>query len=116
MLTRVTHSKQGSGIGRETALAFASAGATHIALLGRRELALKETAGAIAAASPQVKVSIHSIDISDEKALAPVVQAIGNWDTLIHAAGHFSPPTAIANTDIADYWKAFEVRFVLPSI
>lgn len=104
-----TPHRKGSGIGRESSLAFAAAGASHIALLGRREPALRETAQAIAALSTQTKVSIHPIDVSDDKAMRDIVEAIGIWDTLVHAAGHFSAPRPIATTDIGDYWKAFEV-------
>lgn len=104
---------QGSGIGRETVLAFASAGAAHVALLGRSESALTETASTASSSYPQTKTSIHAVDIADEAAAAKVAADIGTWDVLIHGAGHVSEPSTIASANVADFWKSFEVGFAI---
>lgn len=101
--------QQGSGIGRETAFAFANAGARYIALLGRREYALRETADALAALSPQTTITVHSVNICDDQALSHIAVSIGTWDMLVHAAGPFSPPQPIVTTKMSNYWEAFEV-------
>ena len=76
-----------SGIGRATAERFLSDGAT-VALVGRRESALREVASSHAGPGNAV---IISVDLSDEKQTeACVVQAVemmGWLDVLVNAAG-----------------------------
>ncbi|KAJ2983061.1 hypothetical protein NUW58_g6314 [Xylaria curta] len=97
----------GSGIGREAALAFASAGASRIVLLGRREAALQETASLL----PQgVWTETHSVDITQREALQGVAASIGKWDVLVLSAGYISKPSSIASSNADDWWQSFETN------
>lgn len=102
--------QQGSGIGRETAIAFAAAGAARIALLGRTEASLKKTAVALPST---VSAVVHVVDVTSEESLAQAAAAIGTWDVLILAAGHVAAPSTIASSNFAEFWQSFEVRSYL---
>ncbi|UKZ78412.1 hypothetical protein TrVFT333_006152 [Trichoderma virens FT-333] len=97
----------GSGIGRETATAFAAAGAARIALLGRTEASLKETAAALPST---VSTSSHVVDVTSEESLAKVAGEIGTWDVLVLGAGHVSVPSTIAASNFAEFWQSFETN------
>ncbi|KAH0490037.1 hypothetical protein TgHK011_001522 [Trichoderma gracile] len=97
----------GSGIGRETASAFATAGATRIALLGRTEASLKQTAAVLPST---VSASVHVVDVASEESLAQAAAAIGTWDVLILAAGHVAAPSSIATSNFAEFWQSFETN------
>lgn len=56
----------GTGIGAETARRFAEAGASRIAILGRREQPLAETKASIAAKFPDVEVFAVSADVTQK--------------------------------------------------
>lgn len=101
--------QKGSGIGRETATAFAAAGAARIALLGRTEASLKETAAALPSS---VSTSSHVVDVTSEESLAKAAGVIGTWDVLVLGAGHVSTPSSIADSNFAEYWQSFEVSFM----
>ncbi|KAK1243242.1 hypothetical protein MKX07_003870 [Trichoderma sp. CBMAI-0711] len=97
----------GSGIGRETAIAFATAGAARVALLGRTEASLNQTAAALPST---VSASVHVVDVASEESLAQAAAAIGTWDVLILAAGHVASPSTIASSNFAEFWQSFETN------
>ncbi|KAI0838422.1 putative NADP(+)-dependent dehydrogenase [Hypoxylon sp. FL0890] len=97
----------GSGIGRETAIAFASAGAAKIALLGRTAASLQETASLIPG---NTSTLVHAVDITQEKAMQDVAKAVGNWDVLVLAAGYISKPAPMAEADTDEWWQGFETN------
>ncbi|PTB62297.1 NAD(P)-binding protein [Trichoderma citrinoviride] len=97
----------GSGIGRETAIAFATAGAARIALLGRTEASLRQTAAALPST---VSVSVYVVDVTSEESLIQVAAAIGTWDVLILGAGHVAVPSSIAASSFAEFWQSFETN------
>ncbi|KAK8075236.1 hypothetical protein PG997_009899 [Apiospora hydei] len=80
----------GSGIGRETALAFAAAGATHVALLGRTDATLKETAA--------------------REELGDAAAAIGKWHILVLSSGYCPDPAPVALSTPGEWWKGFEIN------
>ncbi|KAI6092266.1 putative NADP(+)-dependent dehydrogenase [Hypoxylon rubiginosum] len=100
----------GSGIGRETARAFATAGASHVALLGRTVASLNETKSQVALTSDKTSTSIHVADITQEKTLQEAAASIGVWDVLVLAAGYTSKPGSLTQTDTAEWWKNMEVN------
>ncbi len=63
----------GSGLGRQAAITLATAGA-QVALLGRRESALRETAELVAAQGGIARC--YAVDITDSEALAGTLDAI----------------------------------------
>lgn len=89
----------GTGIGAATARRFAEEGA-RVVLAGRREGNLRRTAEAIAPGHALV----HTIDVTDENAVAGLVDAtlaaFGGIDVLVNNAGVFEGGT-VANTTTA---------------
>lgn len=99
-----TDARQGSGIGRATAVAFARAGADKIVLIGRNEAPLVETQKFLECSS-----SVHAADVTDEKAIAEIATSTGRWDVMILAAGYVGRPAPIRESSVDDLWKNFEV-------
>ena len=97
---------KGAGIGRGIALAFAEAGARHIALIGRTLSALDETASLI---QDKTETSVHTAAVTNEQALQSAAAAIGIWDILILNAGFLPTPQKIQESTSDDWWTAFEV-------
>lgn len=106
----------GTTIGAAAAHAFATSGAAHIAILGRRLQPLLETAAAVEAAHPATKVHTHSTDITDaaavQAALSAFVQATGTGviDVLVANAGFLPEPNMLAAADADDWWTGFETN------
>ena len=96
---------------RATAEAFAQAGAAHVALLGRRMNRLSETEGAIVKDSPNVKVSKHIADVTDESRLAQAAKEIAGWDVLVINAAINEAIGKVLDVDLEEWWRVFEVGF-----
>lgn len=100
----------GSGIGQETAKAYAEAGAAHVAILARTQQKLAETKKIINAQSPDTKVTMHVADVADEESVRKTAAEVGGWDVLILNAGIMPTPVTIEKTSIAEWWRVYEVR------
>ena len=96
----------GSGVGRSAALALQGAG-WNVALVGRRQAQLDETAG-MAATGGGDTLAIPT-DVTDADAVeamtAQTVARFGRLDFLFNNAGRGSPPLDIDETPVED-WKA----------
>ncbi|MGX2993849.1 SDR family oxidoreductase [Streptomyces sp. JNUCC 64] len=94
----------GSGLGRASALALLDAGWS-VALAGRREDALKETAD-LSGADPS-RVAAVPTDIRDEKQVAALfasaVDRFGRVDLLFNNAGAAAPRRPVADTPVEDW-------------
>ncbi len=94
----------GSGVGRATAVALAAQGWS-VALLGRRENVLLETAGL--AGEHGGKVLVHACDIGDSAAVEAmgkrVLGEFGGVEVLVNAAGTNAPKRALEALSLADY-------------
>ena len=94
----------GSGVGAATAIALAAEGWS-VALVGRREAALNETAGR--AGEHGGKVLVCPCDIGDAAAVAAmggrVLAEFGSVEVLVNAAGTNVPNRALEVLSIADY-------------
>lgn len=99
----------GVGIGRETAKAYAEAGAAHVAILGRTQKTLDETKSIINQQSPDTKVTTHLADVADEEAVGRAAKDLKGWEILILNAGIMANPAPIAETTLADWWRVYEV-------
>ncbi|KAI9643580.1 hypothetical protein NHQ30_008201 [Ciborinia camelliae] len=99
----------GSGIGRETAFAFATAGAAHIALLGRTDATLQETAESIASTS-KASSSVHVADLTKAESLKSAATAVGKWHVLVICSGYCPTPSPIPSSEGEDWWKGFETN------
>ena len=94
----------GSGVGRATAIALAQQG-WNVALVGRRENVLLETAGL--AGEHGVKVLTCVCDIGDAASVAElgktVLAEFGDVEVLVNAAGTNAPQRALEVLSLADY-------------
>jgi 3-oxoacyl-[acyl-carrier protein] reductase len=78
------------GIGRAIAVDLVRAGAD-VALFGRDDAALADTAAACRAARPEVRIATHAVDVTDEaavtQAIGAVLQELGRLDIAVANAG-----------------------------
>lgn len=101
------------GIGLQTALHFAKAGCSKIALAARSALtAAKEAVSQ--AASPSAQILTLALDVSSPEsvraAASQIQQAFGHLDILINNAGHLSPFQHIADSDPLAYLQTWQVN------
>ncbi|KAK7996564.1 hypothetical protein PG989_004604 [Apiospora arundinis] len=100
----------GSGIGRETAIAFATAGVKQLVLMGRTLATLEETASLVSKARDGVQVSVLEVDVSNEAAVADAVAKISTWNVVVHGAGYITSPVPASQSNIDEYWKCYETN------
>lgn len=92
----------GTGIGAETARSFAEAGASRIALLGRREQPLLDTKASIAERFPQVEVWVSSTDVTKKLEVDKTFEKFtGDWriDVLVSNAAIMGPQESVRDVD-----------------
>jgi NAD(P)-dependent dehydrogenase (short-subunit alcohol dehydrogenase family) len=102
------------GVGRETALYYARAGAS-VAIVARTGDALDETRGIIVAAVPGADVLVLSADVRDVESVRAAVQNVlryfGKLDILIANAGAITLFTPLLyKKDPNAWWNTFEVN------
>jgi NAD(P)-dependent dehydrogenase (short-subunit alcohol dehydrogenase family) len=117
------------GIGLKTAVHFASAGCSMIALAARSSLAEAQEAVKKAAneAGTDPKIIVLKLDVTSmesvQAAAEEVKNAFGQLDVLINNSGYLSAFEHIGNSDPLKYWKTWEtnlngaylcVRYFLP--
>ena len=105
------------GIGRATAVAFAQAGASAIAIAARSSLKDVEVAileAAKTAGHPAPKVLQITLDVSNEKNVASAAsqteQAFGRLDILVNNAGVLEQWKPLAESDPKAWWNTWEVN------
>jgi NAD(P)-dependent dehydrogenase (short-subunit alcohol dehydrogenase family) len=93
----------GTGIGAETARTFAAAGASRIALLGRREQPLLETKAAIEREFPGVEVLAATADVTNKSevdaAFARFLDGGRRLDVVVSGAAITGPLEPVADVD-----------------
>ncbi|KAK4241290.1 putative oxidoreductase [Achaetomium macrosporum] len=93
----------GTGIGAETARYFAAAGASRIALLGRREQPLLETKASIERQYPGVEVFVASTDVTKKSevdaAFAKFLGTDGKVDVVVSNAAIIGPQESVRDVD-----------------
>lgn len=103
----------GAGIGKGIAKAFVQAGAKAVTILGRREILLAEAKKELENERSS-KILYFVADISDKVALGKAFEAnekeVGKVDIVVANAGYMSDQALAATTDVADWWKSFEVN------
>lgn len=101
----------GTGIGAETARYFAEAGASRIALLGRREQPLLDTKASIEHKFADVDVFVASTDVTKksevDSAFAKFVGG-GKIDVLVSNAAVIGPQDAVRDVDGDKFLEAIE--------
>lgn len=105
------------GIGRETALSFASAGAAGIGIGARSgldDLLEPIAAAAKAAGKAPPQVVAVPLDVTDEAsvsaAAATVAKAFPRVDILVNNAGYLEKRCKIGDSDPAEWWSTFNVN------
>ncbi|GFP56981.1 hypothetical protein ACSS6W_004475 [Trichoderma asperelloides] len=101
----------GTGIGGETARYFAEAGASRIALLGRRTQPLLDNKAFIEEKFPGVEVITVSTDItkkSDVDAAFSQFASNGKINVLVHSAAVIGPKEGVADADGDRYLEAIQ--------
>ena len=105
------------GIGRATALSFAVAGASYIAIGARSSLGplvteLRDTASK--AGFSQTKILPLSLDVTDQKTVdkagKKIEEEFGRLDILINNAGYLEECVKIADSDPLEWWKSWTVN------
>jgi NAD(P)-dependent dehydrogenase (short-subunit alcohol dehydrogenase family) len=102
------------GVGRETALQYARAGAS-VAIVARSGGTLDETRDIIVAAVPGVDVLVLNADVRDVESVRAAVESVlrhfGKLDILIANAGAITSFTPLLNKkDPNAWWNTFEVN------
>lgn len=103
----------GTGIGAETALSFAAAGASRIALLGRREAPLLETKTSIETQYPSVEVIATATDVTQKSAVDAAFAAVaggGAIDVLVSNAAIIGNQDGVAAIDTEDFLSAVAIN------
>lgn len=104
----------GSGIGARTALSFAEAGASNIALVGRTESKLESTKQGLLTKFPNVNFHNIVADIMDRHAIKEgflaFSQAVGKVDVLVSNAGYGAEASPIDSIDFDEYFLCLDVN------
>ena len=95
--------------------AFATAGSTKIAIMGRREQPLEDTAQALKVEFPNLEILSCKVDITDkaqvDEAFSSVAKAFGSIDIFLSNAGYVPSGYApVSELDVDDTWRAFETH------
>lgn len=106
------------GIGLTTAVRFAKAGCSMIALAARSSLAVAEAAVKQAAAEAQtddLKILCLKVDVTSDASVQAAAEAIrsafdGCLDILVNNAGYLSEFRRIGDSDPLEYWKTWETN------
>lgn len=117
---RVLVTGSSKGIGRATAISFARAGASHIAIHGRAAADLDETASLLVAAASEANRPAPTVvklraDLTSAAAVtemaATVAEAFGRrLDVLVSNAGALEPWMPLADADPDTWWWTWEVN------
>jgi NAD(P)-dependent dehydrogenase (short-subunit alcohol dehydrogenase family) len=103
----------GTGIGAETARHFAEAGASRIALLGRREQPLLDTKASIEHKFPDVEVFVASTDVTNKNevdvAFAKFV-GDGKIHVLVSNAAMIGPQDPVRDVDPDRFLEAIQLN------
>ncbi|ORY31401.1 hypothetical protein BCR39DRAFT_587498 [Naematelia encephala] len=103
----------GTGIGGETARYFAEAGASRIALLGRREKPLLDNKAFIENKFPGVEVFTIPTDVTKKIAVDAAFSQFagdGKINVLVHSAAVVGPKEGLAHVDGEEYLEAIQAN------
>lgn len=104
----------GSGLGPHIAHAFATAGSTSIALVGRTLSTLQSTAFSLKSSFPSIKVLTLVADIVDKSAIdaafAETKAKLGPIDIFVSNAAYFPDAAMIGDVHIDEWWKGVDVN------
>lgn len=106
------------GIGKATALSYARAGASHIALAARSNLQAVQTAvlqAAREAKCPAPQVLLLELNIASlasvNAALATIRSSFGRLDILVNNAGFLETFARLTDSNPDETWKSWEINY-----
>ncbi|EUC39176.1 hypothetical protein COCCADRAFT_31899 [Bipolaris zeicola 26-R-13] len=110
------------GIGKATAISYAQAGASNIALGARSYLDSTVTAvleAAKAAGHPPPRITTLNLDVTSASSVSAAALQVskdfdGRLDILINNAGYLHKLSSIPDSDPEDWWRTFEVNIKGP--
>nr|POE54487.1 short chain dehydrogenase andi [Quercus suber] len=109
------------GVGKATAVSFAKAGASYIAIGARGDMSSTETAVKQAAADAkhaEPRVLCLTLDVSDkvsvDKAIASISESFGKLDVVVNNAGILGNMESIAESDLDVWWQTMTVNLQGP--
>jgi NAD(P)-dependent dehydrogenase (short-subunit alcohol dehydrogenase family) len=106
------------GIGRVTAVSFAKAGASHIAISARSKL--DDTVAAVLAAAKEAGHTKPTVlplefDVNNREGVSAAAKTteaeFGKLDILVNNAGYLATFTPLLEGDEDEYWKTWEVNY-----
>jgi NAD(P)-dependent dehydrogenase (short-subunit alcohol dehydrogenase family) len=103
----------GTGIGAETARCFAEAGASRIALLGRRQQPLLDTKASIESKYPGVDVSAVPADVTKKSEVDAAFEDFvggGTLDVVVSNAAVTGPHDPVKDVDNEKFLEAVEIN------
>lgn len=104
----------GGSVGAAAALAFAQAGASKIAVIGRRTNLLEDTKTQVEKSVPGTTVLVVQADIASStsvsNAFTKIKQELGPIDILVCAAGYLSDFHSLAKAEPEEWWRGFEIN------
>jgi NAD(P)-dependent dehydrogenase (short-subunit alcohol dehydrogenase family) len=101
----------GTGIGAETARSFAEAGASRIALLGRRKQPLLDTKASLEHKFRDVEVFIASTDVTERSEVEAAFSEFcgkGKIDVLVSNAAIIGPLESVQDVNVGEFLQAVE--------
>lgn len=105
----------GSGIGPAIARAFAKAGASNIAIVGRTEKTLLVTKTKLEVEFKDLTVFTAVADIANKSAIdkqfSAILDHVGPINILINNAGFLPNVASIREAEIEDWWAGYEINF-----
>jgi NAD(P)-dependent dehydrogenase (short-subunit alcohol dehydrogenase family) len=106
------------GIGKATAISFATAGCSKILLLARSDLTDVETAvhnAAVKANRPRPFIHSLKVDVTSEESMRAAAETAadalgGSLDVLVNNAGYLDEWKPIAESKPSEWWRTWEVN------
>ncbi|KAJ5751044.1 hypothetical protein N7533_008072 [Penicillium manginii] len=106
------------GIGKATAISFATAGCSKILLLARSDLTEVETAvhtAAVKANRPRPIIHSLKVDVTSEESMRAAAETAadvlgGSLDVLVNNAGYLDEWKPIAESKPSEWWRTWEVN------
>lgn len=104
----------GSGVGAAIVKAFAAAGASKIAIFGRRHNVLEATRADIEKEYPTTHILAFTADVTKaaevDAVFDKIASKLGQIDVFVNNSGFLSTPNTIASSDFDDWWTSMETN------
>ncbi|KAK3684555.1 hypothetical protein LTR37_020158 [Vermiconidia calcicola] len=103
-----------TGIGLQTSIAFAQAGARKIVILARSKDPMMKAEENIEADYPETEVLTYAVSVTDSERVTEIVKGIGTLDILVLNAAVMNAPGPVLDIDPEDTLENFKVNVFGP--